>query len=401
MQADNGIAYQYLLCNVQCTSTGLLDVIHTSEPSGYRRAQVANIPQANGSAYNCYVASSLDEARAAVQAMVRGHPLGARERVVLCKIMQRSVSAGASVASVQAVPPTGLPGMSQGEPTGAYMYTVHRHVKVADALPAQPSGIGADAGPRVASLAFNDVLHYACTLQQAHHIASSMQATQTSADTVLISRIESSTTTSVPSAAATMLEAVPAKGMPAYNSHRCSYLVLRCQVQPDGRLDVMTSPTGVQALAFAYVGGTESRRNVTLVRDCDSIATAVEREHAHLPLADRQCLLVCKIEYVSQMLSAATTASSNAALHTEHKAYRYLVHRHDATATGALKIAGTEIAHWPYLRGDGMYLAETADEANRIVAQQCAAEPRAVNQLWLVSCVESVPQRPVLVFVAV
>ncbi len=390
MQADNSVAYQYVLCNAQCDTYGALDVSATMASNGCTQARIGNVSNVNGSRYNCHVATSLEHAHAAANEMVRDHPLSAAERVVLCKIKQRSAAASAPVASLQPVPSTGLVGMSTADQTTAYTYIVHRHAMSGDRIVLESP---TDSGARVALVDLNGP-YFVPTLQQARDIASRLGANVSKQAATIISRIESSALIGARAA----LESVPAAGMPADNAQHYAYLVLRCLVRLNGRLNVHTSgpDAAVQATVFPYRGECDYSRNMTFVRDRASVQKAVEDEQTRRPLVNAQRLLLCKIKCVSAMSSNVPTAAAPAvaALRTDNKSYRYMVHRHDAAANGALEMQSTSGDHWSRLRGNGMYMAETADEANRIVAQQCAAEPRAVNQVWLVSRVECVVQSP-------
>ncbi len=395
MQADNAVAYRYVLCNVQCTGTArTLDVTSLEE---YTRAHIAQVASMPGAHYNCYVASSLESARAAAQAMVHENPLIVTERVALCKIKQKSAAHDPPAVSLQPVPSTGLLGVSVNGPARSYAYVVHRHAQSNDRVTLLSSAAGADVQVALQGL---DGPYFARSMDEARTTASRLEPSNSVA--VVISRIESSTTASVPCATTTTaLESVPIGGLVADNGRRYVYVVLRCRVQPDGRLDVSTTNASaiVQADAHSHLGGRILHRNLTFVQnDYTSLQKAVQQEQVRVPLTQAQRLLVCKIKYVSQVSSGAPPPT---ALRTDSKSYRYMVQRHDATANGVLEMQVTNGEHWSRLRGDGMYMAETADEANRIVAQQCAAEPRAANQLWLVSRVECVGQRPALVFTAV
>ncbi len=387
MQADNGIAYQYVLCNVQCTSTGLLDVIRNGAPPLYALAQVASISRSKGSAYNCHVASNLDAAHAAAIAMVHEQSLGPRERVVLCKIKQRSMSIGAPVVSTQAVPPAGLVGVSQGE-SHSYAYTVHRHAKTGDTFQlAQAGGGDADWMPRLTVVGQNGP-YFARTLEDARAVATRTEAGDKSYAAV-ISRIESSTSISAPRVT---LESVCVDGLAADNSRRYSYLVLRCKVLPDGRLDVHTRAldASVQALAYPYAGGLDSGRNMTFVRDYASVQLAAEQEQQRVPLARAQQLLVCKIKYVSRMSPPdASTTPACSVLHTDSKSFCYAVHRPDTSACGTPATSGSTATQWSVLHGAGMYMADTAAEATFIATQLLTA----TRTPWLVSRVSCVVQQ--------
>ncbi len=403
MQADNSVAYQYLLCTVQCNRLGALDVSSNSLTGAqdYTRVKVAQIESVTGSMYNCYAASSMAAACTGAQDMVDKHPLSANERVVLCKIKQQSTmaqpAASAPVLLQSALLPSGVSGQLGPGPAALYKYTVHRHASVGDRITSALSR-ATDPAPYV-TLPNLSGPYFAHSLEEARAIASRLE-TADKLHTVAISRIESSATESVPVVA---LDPVSAQGMPADNSRHYAYLLLRCVVQRDGRLDVSTrSPEPiVRAAVVSCVGGTTTR-NMMFVRDAASLHKAIAMEKAHASLAYTQRVLVCKIKCLSEMAVATVPA-----LRTENASYRYMVHRHDVNASGALTIqtAPTSSEHWSRLRGNGMYMAETADDANRIVAQLCVAEQRAGNsvsdQMWLVSRVESVLSRAPLVFVPV
>ncbi len=396
MQADNSVAYQYLLCNVQCNRAGALDVSNNSltGSNDHARVQIAQIEAANGSTYNCYAASTMAVARAAAQDMVDKHPLGATERIVLCKIKQQQQGAASAPVLTHAALPGGVSGRSEDEPASLYTYTVHQHTGTGDKVTPAPYS-ATDPAPHV-TLPKLCGPYYARSMDEARKIALRLETADNSY-TVVISRIESSATASVPAVA---LKPVPAEGMLADNSRHYSYLLLRCMVRPDGKLDVSRrSAEAIVRAAVASYTGTTNSRNVTFARDAASVPEAVADERARASLADTHCLLVCKIKYLSEMSSAAAaTAAALPVLRTDSKSYRYVVHRHDKTASGALaiQIASITTEHWSRLRGNGMHLAETVDDANRIVAQLCAAEQRAGNnvsdQMWLVSRVESVLQ---------
>ncbi len=353
MQADNSVAYPYVLCNLKYTDGDVLQVREVlnkktlGAPHSYVHAPMLHV-QCNGSLYNCYVAQTLEDARAAAADMAYKYPLSQGERAVLCKIKQRSVWTSASVTAAQAV----LAGA-----------TVSKGVLCVSVPGLRGPYIARDVGD---------------------------------ARAVLISRTESGTVMSAPRV---MLEPVPGDGLMADNGCCYSYVVLRCTVRPDGKLDVSTSTADavVRAEVGSYRGDSDLSRNVTLVRDDASLQQAAEQEHARMPRAQAR-LLVCEIQYVSQALSASA-APTEPTLRTDSKWYRYVIHCHNVTA-GALDMRDNEIGHWSALRGPGMYLAETLDEANRIVTELFAAEPRAASQMWLVSRIESVP-RPTLVFVPV